>query len=616
MTLLERSDDAVARADAPLAVSLLRRYYAEQPSPARASAVIARLGKPGLAAGLRKQRVAVLRSFTVEPALQLLRASALCHGLDLDLRPGGFGAWAQEMLEPSWLRGLDPDVVLVAVQTRDLVPEIWERFPDLTPEQVAGQLSAASAQLAQGLRRVRLSTRAAVVICNFEQPERPATGLLDAQASDGQGAAIESLNLSLRALAAEAGLTIVDYDGLVARCGRSRFHDERRWLTMRMPVSAEHLPDLADAWLRPLLALTGLSRKVLVVDLDNTLWGGVVGEDGMSGLKLGSDYPGAGYRAVQRAVLDLVRRGVLLAVASKNNEADAFEVFDRHPGMLLGRQHLAAFRIGWNDKARSLRELAQELNVGLSALVFLDDNPAEREQVQQELPEVYVIEAPADPLQLAAALRKSPVFERARLTQEDLSRTQLYRDQRERAGLQAAAGSLEEFYRSLQMEMVVANVGPANVARVAQLTQKTNQFNLTTRRYSEEEVSRMSASGEWLLRAFSVRDRFGDNGLVGVAFVRTGAIWELDTFLLSCRVIGRTVETGMLAALAGDARKAGVRALRGTFLATRQNEPARGFFGAHHFALAAEQPDRSDWELDLSRAPGLPDWLPTRVPEN
>jgi FkbH-like protein len=340
--------------------------------------------------------------------------------------------------------------------------------------------------------------------------------------------------------------------------------------------------------------------KALVTDLDNTLWGGVIGEEGLEGIQVGSEYPGAAYRALQRVMLDLYQRGIILAVCSKNNLADAMEVFETHPGMLLRPQHFAALRINWNDKAQNLCEIAAELNIGIDALVFLDDNPVERERVRVALPDVTVLELSDDPMTYAQTLRTAPIFERLALSEEDRERGRYYAEQRQRLELEQSATSLEDFYRSLQQEVEMAPVTPASLVRVAQLTQKTNQFNTTTRRYSEQQITAMAASADWQVYAVRVKDRFGDNGLVGVVITHDAAdSCEIDTFLLSCRVIGRTVETAILSFVAEQARTRGMQSLHGWFLPTKKNAPARDCYASHNFQVLEERDNGCLWALDL-----------------
>jgi FkbH-like protein len=351
--------------------------------------------------------------------------------------------------------------------------------------------------------------------------------------------------------------------------------------------------------------------KALVVDLDNTLWGGVIGADGMAGIQLGPEYPGAAYQEMQRALLDLHHRGILLAVCSKNNHDDAMEAIERHPGMLLKSSHFAAIRINWADKAQNLREIAAELKIGVDALAFLDDNPIECQLVRAELPDVFVIDMPREPMELARAVRVCPVFERLSISAEDQQRGAYYQSQREREQAEQSISSREDFYRSLQQEAEISPLTTATLARVAQLTNKTNQFNLTTRRYNEQQITAMVANPGWNCFSIRVKDRFGDNGLVGVAIMHTqDAICEIDTFLLSCRVIGRTVETAFLSFLAHRAQAQGARQVQGWFLPTGKNAPARDFYSSHGFTVVKRNGEATLWRLDLSHeVPQCPQWV-------
>jgi FkbH-like protein len=594
------------------ALTQLSTYFAQSPNLGNAQFVLTRVPKLELKRHLASCRVAFLRSFTLEPVIPLFRADALLHGVNVTAHIGEFNAYAQEILNPaSDLYAFDAQVVVLAIQTRDLLPNLWLRTADLSANDVASLVARALADLHAMIAEFRSRSQAHLIVHNLEVTEFPAAGLLDAQ-QHGQDAAIRDFNRSLIAIAQEfKGVYVLDYDGLVAKYGRQRWHDERKWLTMRMPFVAEALPLLAREYLRFLLPLTGKTAKALVVDLDNTLWGGVIGEEGLHGIHIGPEYPGAAYQQLQRAILDLYQRGIILAICSKNNPADAMEVFSQRSGMLLNSSHFAAFRINWQDKAQNLREIATELNIGIDSLAFLDDNPVERQRVKSDLPEVTVIDLPDDPMQYAKALRACPVFERLALSAEDRERGRYYAEQRQRDELQNSAGSLEDFYRSLEMMAELAPVTPATLARVAQLTQKTNQFNTTTRRYNEQQIADLAADPDWQVFSLRVSDRFGDNGLVGVAVLHhQGAVSEIDTLLMSCRVIGRTVETALLAALAEQTRARGADRLVGWFLPTKKNVPARDFYAAHGFAPGQEQADGTLWELDLKGAlPTYPAWI-------
>jgi FkbH-like protein len=584
--------------------------------PGLASFIISRFERMKTELGLRPFKLAVLRSFTIEPVVAVLRAAGLLAGLDLEVRLGGFNTYSQELLEEQgWLAEIVPDAVLIAVQGRDVAPALWTVFADLDESRVREQAREVVETYRQLIAAYLSRQTAPVIIHNFELPAQPANGVYDAQREGGQVATFDWMNRELLKVAREfKNVYVLDYDGLVRRRGGDSFYDPLKWATARMPLAAGEWTHLAREWLRFLCPLSGRICKALAVDLDNTLWGGVVGEDGPDGIKLDENYPGAAYRAVQRAMLDLHRRGILLAICSKNNPADAMEMIDRHEGMLLRREHFAATRINWADKAQNLREIARELNIGIDSIAFLDDNPAERDWVRRQVPEVTVIELPADPMGYAGAIRGSPVFERLELSAEDRQRGAYVAGQRARQELRESGGTLEDFYRSLEMRVQVDALADATLTRAAQLTQKTNQFNLTTCRYTEQQLSGMTAP-DWAIFTFKAEDRFGSNGIVGLAilkFEKDAAV--IDTFLLSCRVIGRTIETAFLAALAQFACGRGAARLAGWYVPTTKNLPARDFYPSHGFQEVAAEGGKTRWEIALP-APAIkcPDWIQCRM---
>jgi len=558
-------------------------------------------------------RIAIIRSFTVEPAVSLLQAAAAVNGIDLSVEVGDFNTYVQEILDPaSRLYQFEPDIVFLTVQTRDVAPDLWSNFANLLPEQYHSAIERVTSEYQKWVQTFRCYSKASLVIHGLELPTWPNCGLLDDQSGGGQKNAIRQINSHIQQIASEyPGIYILDYNALIARYGLQRWHDERKWLTMRMPIAADCIVHLVNEWLRFIHPLTGKICKVLITDLDHTLWGGIIGEAGLLGIKLDDEHPGAAYRALQRAMFDLYQRGILLAISSKNNFDDAMEVLEEHPQMLLRPSHFAALRINWNDKAQSLREIAAELNVGTDALAFLDDNPIERERIRLEMPEVTVIDLPTDPLGYEMALRTCPVFERLNLSAEDHERSRYYTEERQRAALQQSTGSLEDFYRSLQQHVEVAPPTRETVARISQLTQKTNQFNLTTRRYNEQQIADFVASAECQVLTARAWDRFGDSGLIGVTITRdVGDICEIDTCLMSCRVIGRGVETAMLSCIIDQARSRGMQKVVGKFIPTKKNVPARDFYSMHGFRKEAEQNGEILWTLEIRQSTiSCPNWI-------
>ena len=538
---------------------------------------------------------------------------ALFHGIDLNVQVGAFNAYSRELLDSdSELYRFNPDAVILATQTRDVLPELWTN--DFAAEDSEAQAVRTGANIENLIGALRSHSNAHLILNTLEMPAYPNAGILDSQRNTGQSEAIRAVNRRIREAAARhSGVYVLDYDALIARFGRLGWGDESKWLTMRMPLGADSFVHLAREYIRFLLPLCGRVCKALVIDLDNTIWGGIVGEDGLDGIKLGAEYPANAYLEVQRAILDLHRRGIILAICSKNNSEDALEVFRRHDAMLLRLDHFAATRINWKSKAENIRELATELNIGIDALAFLDDNPLEREEVRMLLPEVHVIDLPAGPAHFAAALRGTPVFERLALSQEDRDRGTYYLAEQQRSRLQSSGVALDDYYRSLAMEVEISAVTERTLVRVAQLMRKTNQFNLTTRRYSEQEIAIKAADVAWRVDTLTASDRFGDYGLVGVAITsRNGEVCEIDSFLLSCRVIGRSVETALLSYIAREAAAGGMRTLRGWYLPTRKNVPSKEFYSKHGFRMINESDGKMLFEYDLSKELGWPEWVKLR----
>ena len=561
---------------------------------------------------LVKYRVGFLRSMTLEPLIPILVSAGLVNGIDLATQVGAFNAYAQEILDPgSSLYSFNPDLVILAVQTRDIVPELWKAYTDLSPAEVDSSIDRVLREFATWIGTFRHHSKASLVVHTLEKPLANA-GILEAQGNSGQLAAIDRINTGLRKICSERrGTYTLDYDSLISRHGRTRWHEEGRWLTMRMPFATDSLLPMASEWLKFIHPLTGVTCKVLAMDLDNTLWGGILGEDGPQRLRVGPEYPGAFYTSLQRAILDLRHRGILLAVCSKNNRDEAMSVLQNHSGMLLRQEHFAAFRINWQDKAANLREIAAELNVGIDSIAFLDDNPVERDRIRKGLPEVKVLALPDHPQGYAATIRDCPLFERLSLSTEDREHTRLYHEQQKRAELAQSVGSLEDFYRSLDQEVSISPVTPEMLTRVASLTQKTSQFNVTSHRYSEQEIEALASQPDWRIYAVRVKDRFGDNGIVGVLIIRLdGSMCEIETFLLSCRVIGRTIETVMLGFLVKTSKTMGARFLQGRFVPTEKNMPARDLYSSHQFQPIASEGDATLWSLNLFQAEiAQPSWI-------
>jgi FkbH-like protein len=560
--------------------------------------------------GLKHLKVALLSSFSIEFVQDSLVALGLLGGMRIEIYLAGFGTFQQELLDPaSALYAWSPDVVILAVEGEDWVRDAFAGYMDVKEDAFENISSRFREELSSLVGAFRARSTAPLLIHNLAQPSWHKLGILDPKLPHGQGRVISELNDALSTVArAATDVHVVDYSALVNRHGATNWYDERMRLYAKAPIASAMQAHLSAEYVKFFSAFAGLTKKCLVLDLDNTLWGGVVGEDGMEGIQLGPDYPGSAFMEFQSLLLDLHRRGVILAIASKNNPADVDEVFSAHRFMVLKREHFADLQIHWEAKSQSLVRIAEQLSIGLEQMVLVDDNPVECEEVRRALPMVRVIQLPSQPERYARTLHEAGLFDTLTVSAEDRRRGDLYRQRAQANEARLSVTSVEDYYRALEMEIIVAPVDKASLPRAAQLTQKTNQFNVTTLRYSEGEVAARMADPMWVTATVAVKDKFGDNGIVGIAMAEErGENLDIDTLLLSCRVIGRTVETALLAHLCDQGRHRGIKAVTARVVPSRKNAPARDIFERHGFSKVGEDDTGTTfWRLDLEA--GRVDW--------
>lgn len=564
-----------------------------------AARLLDRLSRRGAPSAQRKARIAILSSTTTDLMASLLRLVCFRDGIEADLYVGPYGNVQQEILSPaSGLYAFAPDFVLIATHWHDANLPPFSSSPDDEVQRVTSEFRQLWETLLQ-----RQACR--IIQHNFDLPEIDAYGHLGLSLPGGRGHMLREINRRLQEFA-PAPVAVLDLDHTAATYGKRNWADMAYWYTAKQYPAADALVLLVNQQVALIRAGLGLTKKVLALDLDNTLWGGVIGEDGLEGIRLGPpSAAGEAHQALQRYAAELKERGILLVVCSKNNEEDARLPFLHHDAMILRLDDFVIFRANWRDKPANLRDIAGQLNLGIDSFVFLDDNPVERELMRRNLPEVAVPECGADPAGYVAALDRGLYFEAWSLSQEDRERHQSYRSNALREELRTSAASLEDFLRSLNMVAEIGPVGDPVLARVVQLIGKTNQFNLTSRRHSEAEVRQMiELDGSWT-QYFKLNDRFGDNGLVGAMIARhipaDIPTWEIDTWLMSCRVIGRQMEQFMLQTLIDAAHKHGVRALRGVYAPTAKNAMVAQLYPRLGFTQIGQQPDgTTDYALDLT----------------
>lgn len=561
---------------------------------------------------LRKVRVAILSNYTSEFVHDHLAAWGLASALDVEIYQAPHDTFRQEILNSaSGLYQFNPDAIVLALEGRYLLP--WA-YRDFLCEPAADSASAAWREeirsLAHALRR---ATTATLLVHNFVPPAYPALGMTDSRQENGQNNLIRRVNDDLAAVARTVSdMYIVDCSALAARHGILNWHDARMDHFARMPVAASMQSGLAAEYVKFLRAMYGMAKKCLVVDLDNTIWGGVVGEDGALGVALGPTYPGSAFVEFQRYLLQLRARGVILAIASKNNRTDVDELFATNPAMILEPSHFAAAEVHWRPKSDSIANIAASLGIGLEHMVFVDDSPAECAEVAAKLPALTTITLPSQPEKYVEALQVDGWFDALSNSDEDRRRGELYEQRAKAEALRVTAVSIEDYYRDLMMEVSLRPIDEKTVTRASQLTQKTNQFNTTTRRLNEAELLRRQADPDWLVATCAVRDRFGDNGIVGLVMAKHGGgVVDIDTLLLSCRVIGRTIETALLAHVCEWARKVRARAITGLVVPTPKNEPVRDVYERHKFTAVGEGGEGATlWQLETAAGVvGWPAWL-------
>ena len=564
----------------------------------------------GLAPAMRELRLGVVRSYTSELLDPWLGLAGALEGLDVQTYHAPYGLNFAEADAKSGLVAHRPEITLMLLTREDLHPDLARPVVGLVADEQAKLASQARDRLLAIVTAFRAENIGHLVITILPGQTGPALGVYDPQSERSEAAWWAALKADIgRHLrtGVEASL-LLDLDEVLAQIGREAFFDSRLWYSARFPFAPAAAREVSRRVVGLGAALKFPKAKAIVLDADNTLWGGIIGEDGIDGIELGHEYPGNAYMAFQRRLLDFQQRGFILALCSKNNPGDVDQVLNEHPHQILKPEHFAAICVNWEPKTDNLAALAEELNLGLDSFIFVDDSDYECALVRRELPEVEVVQTPARPVEVPYCLDQVARLELLTLTVEDQKKTEMYAQERIRRQLRQNAersGSLEAYLASLEMVMTVGIDDPAPLKRLAQLTQKTNQFNLTTRRYDEPHIRRLIDASNWMVSDFSLKDVFGESGIVGLALfdLPEPAVAELDTFLMSCRVIGRKAESAFINVLLKRLAASGVREVLADYLPTPKNALVTSFLPDHGFAVGAD----GRFRRDLAATPPLPD---------
>jgi len=562
----------------------------------RLADAIAQLAAQGTnLAPLTPFKLGLVGTGTLDLLIPLLAGSAARHGVVLECVHADYGQIIQEALDPnSKLNRAKCDAVLLALDYRSLpIPSgLGDR----------GNSVEASAAFIDTLREgFHANSGAVCIVQTFAPPPEQLFGSLDRRVALTTRSLLDALNRRLAESLAGTPDLILDIAGLAETVGLAEWYSPEQWNLAKLPFSATYARLYADHVGRLIGAIRGNARRCLILDLDNTLWGGVIGDDGLDGIRLAQgDAVGEAHLEVQRTALMLRERGIVLAVSSKNTDEIARAAFREHPEMLLREKHIAVFQANWNDKATNIKAIAEELTLGLQSMVFLDDNPVERGLVRQLLPRVAVPELPEDPALYARTLLAAGYFEAVAFSDEDRKRADFYQDNAKRLALQSKVGGIEAYLESLNMEITFAPFDAVGRERISQLINKSNQFNLTTRRYTEAEVAAAEADPDAFTLQVRLTDVFGDNGMISVIIARAAgeAEWEIDTWLMSCRVLGRKVEQMVLRELVLNAREQGVRRLIGVYRPTEKNAMVKDHYAKLGFTELGE--GGSHWVFDTA----------------
>ncbi|SDB96927.1 HAD-superfamily phosphatase, subfamily IIIC/FkbH-like domain-containing protein [Succiniclasticum ruminis] len=538
-------------------------------------------------------RIALLSNVTTD-----LLASMLKEINDIYLAPG-FDTWQQEILSSaSGLYTFKPEAVVLLLYA-DAYSDTWgdrEKGCSVIEEWI-GMVRILADSL-PGVPVFVSSIDVSNVTCHFGAEVR-----LEVYFESYFNERLQQLH------AAGCNVYVLPVKDAVMELGRKYFYSSKMWYVGSMPYSMKGLAAIAGLIARYTSVIKGAKKKCVAVDLDNTLWGGVIGEDGVSGIQLSNNKEGARFKDTQRVLKKMKEQGVMLAILSKNNPEDVEPVFS-HPDMVLQHEDFVAEVINWEPKTVNIRQLAADLNIGLDAFVFLDDNPVEREQMKAECPEVEVIEFPKDTSQLPSVVAKAyeEYFLTLEVTSEDTKKTAMYRSETKRKAEMHNAVSMEDFLKRLKMTMTIHFMKPEEEKRVVQLINKTNQFNVTTKRYSQEEVHALVMGKDSDILTVHMADKYGDQGLVAVLIIKYARmVAEIDTFLMSCRVMGRKVEFEMMAQVKNLLQAKGIQTVKATYIRTEKNAPVENLYDKLGFTvldgMCTAFGDRKEYRANVADLP-------------
>ncbi|MEO6813714.1 MAG: HAD-IIIC family phosphatase [Ginsengibacter sp.] len=549
-------------------------------------------------------RIAVLRNITADNYLVYLKYLLYTEGFQPVIFTGDYDSIIQESLnEKSALYQFEPDIIIILNYGENLVPDLYSKFTDYVNQKGDDLKDNILNYYKSILSGIRKFSDAKIIVNNLGRNMIPVLGIYESQNHNGQNQVINTINFELITLAKEEkNVFVLDIERIANYYGFEKFYDQKQWYIAKNPYSLTGHKAIAWETKKIVNAINGKIKKCLVLDCDNTLWGGIVGEVGVENIQISNTYPGNIYLAFQQQILNLYSRGIILAINSKNNFEDVKEVLDKHPSMLLKEKHFASIYANWDNKADNLKAIAHDLNIGLDSMVFVDDSDFECSFVKEMLPQVSVICLPKDRTQFSSIFSSSGYFDSLSFSSEDLKRGQLYRSEIDRKKEMVKFTDLNSFYRSLEMELEIFPADNFSIPRVAQLSQRTNQFNLTTKRYSEDEIKNMVNSDDFSVLCLKLADKFGDLGIVGVCIIDFSKNYALiDTFFMSCRIINRGIETIFLQTALNKAFDKGLKTVKATFSRTKKNQLVESFYENQGFSTIKKTDEKIEYSYSIDK---------------
>lgn len=543
-------------------------------------------------------KIALTATSSIEHFVSVFRFWLANEGYDAEFFVSDFNTIDQTILNTdSGLYQFNPDIIWVFSNYRDVICDIPL---GASSAQINKQLDQSMQRFQKLWSTFRKSSSAFILQNNADIPVERVFGNYEGTASWGRVNFLRQYNYLLSSHLPSAA-TIFDIDYLSSLVGKKTWFDDRYWLHSKNAFSLEACGIIAFKAAKLVNASQGRSKKCLVLDLDNTLWGGVIADDGLENIKLGAGSLGEAFVRFQQYILNLKKRGIILAVCSKNDEANAQLPFLKHPDMSLSLNDIALFVANWDNKADNLCYIAETLNIGLDSMVFVDDNPAEREQVRMNLPMVAVPEMPQDPARFVEMLDEQAYFETFSFTPEDQNRSDMYQLNMQRNEFQSQFNDLSQFLTDLKMEAHVGQFDEFHLPRIAQLINKSNQFHLTTTRYTEDEIKIMMADKETICHYFKLRDKFGDNGLIAVIILKNELDSSLlvDTWAMSCRVLSRGMEEFIHDEMVNLARQNGVQRIMGRYIPTPKNKLVSSLYKRLGYTLINKEECLTTWQLTI-----------------